>query len=137
MTVWTINVGMFKDLVAHRLRLAIDPPETPVGLLHLPCDLEPHWLNQMSAEHKVAERSGGKVKRRWVLKPGRKRNETWDVTCYNAAAAKMIRADTLRSDKRGGAGYVKTNTPPKAKGKRPPPMGSGKGRGINPGGGRW
>jgi len=97
LTVWTVNVGMFKDLASHRLRLKLRPQENPIGLTHLPSDMPQHFVQQLSAEHKTARRSGNRVVRRWVLKPGRKRNEAWDVFVYNIAAARMVRVDTLRS----------------------------------------
>jgi len=97
LTVWTVNVGMFKDLAAHRLRLKLRPQENPIGVTHLPSNMQEHFVRQLSAEHKTARRSGNRVVRRWVLKPGRKRNEAWDVLVYNIAAARMVRIDTLRS----------------------------------------
>lgn len=96
LTVWTLNVGMFKDLAAYRLRLKLQPQEEPIGLTHLPNNMPKHFLNQMSSEHKTQVRSGSRVVRRWVLKPGRKRNEAWDVFVYNIAAARMVRVDLLR-----------------------------------------
>jgi phage terminase large subunit GpA-like protein len=126
MTVWTVNVGLFKDLVAHRFRLSLETEnrESVVGLLRLPNDLEPHWIEQLSSEHKVVERTGKRQVRRWVMKPGRKRNEAWDVTVYNAAAAKLIRVDTLRSDDRmpNRPNTEERKDPRRAK-KRPPSTG--------------
>jgi phage terminase large subunit GpA-like protein len=135
--VWTVNVAMFKDLVAHRLRLSLaDDVERPIGRIHLPNDLPEDVLEQMSSEHKVAQRSGSRVKRIWLLKPGRKRNETWDVTVYNAAAAKMIRADTMRSEP--PPDYLARRQEQQGRGKRPRVMGRGRGGGVNlPRGGRW
>lgn len=98
LTVWTINVGMFKDLVASRFARALEEPNSKAGRPHLPNDLPEDWLTQMASEHKVRERSGNKEVHRWVLKPGHQRNEAWDLTVYQAAAARMIRCDTLRSD---------------------------------------
>jgi phage terminase large subunit GpA-like protein len=85
----TIAVAIFKDLVASRLENA---------KLHLPSDLSPELLRQLSSEHKVRERSGSRMRMRWVLKPGHQRNELWDLVVYLAAAARLCRLDrTLRS----------------------------------------
>lgn len=101
LTVWTVNVDMFKDLVAHRLRLALqdDDGQKKLGVIDIPNDLEPRHIRQMSAEHKVAKRSRGKIREGWELKPGRQRNEAWDLLVYNAAAARMLRLELLRSDR--------------------------------------
>ena len=104
LTVWTVNVDTFKDLVNHRLQLALredeDTPEDEVviGRVDIPKDIEPHWLRQMSAEHKIAKRTRGKMREAWQLKPGRKRNEAWDLLVYNAAAGRMLRLELLRSN---------------------------------------
>tara|TARA_R110000796_G_scaffold229663_1_gene347045 strand:+ start:891 stop:2825 length:1935 start_codon:yes stop_codon:yes gene_type:complete len=135
-TVWTVNVGMFKDLIAHRFRLALKEhgSDKPIGRLWLPSDLESHWLEQLSSEHKVVERSGKKVVRRWVLKPGRKRNEAFDVTVYNAAAAKLIRVDTLKSPERSAARPKDPRTQRRGNGRRI--MGKGR-NGVDLPGGNW
>lgn len=102
MTVWTVSVDMFKDVVAHRLRMAMrteDGDGANGGDIELPAGLEEAWLRQMSAEHKVVKRARGKMREMWELKPGRKRNEAWDLLVYNAAAARMLRLELLRSDK--------------------------------------
>jgi phage terminase large subunit GpA-like protein len=99
LTVWTVNVDMFKDLVSHRMQLALaDGDEVPVGRLLLPKDMDPRWLRQMSAEHKIVKRSGNKQREMWQLKPGRQRNEAWDLLVYNAAAARMLGLDRVRSN---------------------------------------
>lgn len=102
MTIWTVNVGWFKDLVAARIGKAMEPPRDDdpapgAGRIWLPNDLPEGWLTQVASEHKVTERSGSKERARWVLKPGHARNEAWDLLVYNAAAARLIRVDTLRS----------------------------------------
>lgn len=99
MTVWTINVGIFKDLLAHRVATTA-AGNAQAGRLHLPNDLTTARLRELSSEHKVLERSGSKVRMQWVLKPGHHRNELLDLMVYNTAAAKMIRVDVLRSPDR-------------------------------------
>jgi len=121
LTVWTVNVGWFKDLVASRIARTIAEPESKPGRIHLPSDLPVDWLSQMASEHKVRERSGNKERHRWVLKPGHARNEAWDLTVYNAAAARLIRCDTLRSEERqpGASPPARPPGPPPRK-HRPP-----------------
>jgi len=97
MTVWTINVSLFKDIVAARLWRAVAEPNARNGRVHLPNDIPTELLVQFNAEHKVLERSGSIERARWVLRPGVKRNEMWDCLVYNAAAARMLRVDSLRS----------------------------------------
>lgn len=111
MTIWTVNVGQFKDLVAFRLRLALKGQEESKALIHLPNDFDEAEMRQVSSEHKVLIRSGRKERRLWIVKPGHERNEAWDLLVYQAAAARMKRMDLLRSD---GDGNL--TTPPK-----PPP----------------
>lgn len=113
LTVWSVNVGWFKDLVAARILRTLADPNTKAGRLHLPSDLPVDWIEQMSSEHKVREISGSKEVHRWVLKPGHRRNEAWDLTVYNAAAARLIRCDTLRSDGEGDAPPPAPARPPR------------------------
>jgi phage terminase large subunit GpA-like protein len=98
MTIWTVNVGFFKDLLATRMQKAQAEPESKAGRLHLPQNLDAEFVKQLASEHKVRERSGNKERMRWVLKPGHQRNEAWDLTVYNVAASRLIRVDVLRSE---------------------------------------
>lgn len=100
LTIWTVHVAWFKDLVASRIAKAVTEPGAKEGRIHLPGDLPDSCLQQMSSEHKVRERSGSRSKMRWVLKPGQVRNEAWDLLVYNAAVARMIRVDSMRSSGR-------------------------------------
>ena len=49
------------------------------------CDLE--YAEQVTAEHKITERSGGKEVQRWVLKTSHADNHYLDCEAYAAAAA--------------------------------------------------
>jgi phage terminase large subunit GpA-like protein len=95
--VWTINVGMFKDIAAARLRREDEAQKR--GRIHLPVDLPADVVKQLASEHKVRQRSGGKARDRWVKRPGHLRNEAWDLLVYQLAAARLVRIDTLRSDR--------------------------------------
>lgn len=98
MTIWTVNVGMFKDMVAARFAKALlESNEEGAGRIHLPSDLPEDFVRHLSSEHKVRERSGSQERMRWVKKPGHQRNEGWDLAVYNAAAGRMYRVDSMRS----------------------------------------
>lgn len=100
MRLWTIHVGIFKDLLAARIALSGDEKhEGNAGRVHLPSDLPDDVLAQLSSEHKVRVRSRGHERMRWVLKSGHRRNELWDLAVYNAAAGRLVRCDLLRSSK--------------------------------------
>lgn len=98
MIVWTITVSWFKDLLAGRIAKALAEPDSRVGRLWLPADAPETMKVQLASEQKVRERSGKREVLRWVLKPGHQRNEAWDLQVYAAAAARMFRVDTLRTE---------------------------------------
>lgn len=98
MTVWTVNVGWFKDLVSSRIQRALAEPESKAGRIWLPIDAPDALKVQLASEQKIRQRSGNREVMRWVLKPGHQRNEAWDLQVYQAAAARMIRVDTLRTE---------------------------------------
>jgi phage terminase large subunit GpA-like protein len=100
MTVWTVNVDWFKDLIAQRMQQALAEPESRAGRLWLPSDLDAASLKQLASEHKVKQRSGNREAMRWVKKPGHQRNEAWDLQVYQAAAARLSRIDTLRTERK-------------------------------------
>jgi phage terminase large subunit GpA-like protein len=123
MTIWTVNVGWFKDIVAARMSKAMaeakDNDSAPnAGRIHLPSDLPEGWLKQLASEHKVKERTGKNERLRWILKPGHARNEAWDLLVYNAAAARLIRVDTLRSPGNIPARPPRPTPPPRPERKR-------------------
>lgn len=125
MIVWTVNVAMFKDLVAHRMALAAPQEATtnaePVGRIHLPHGIPPDELAHLSSEHKVLERKAGKARARWVLKPGHQRNEGWDCLVYNMAAGRMVRVHLLRSPGRSAtASRAMPQRPTPSTNPRPP-----------------
>lgn len=97
--VWSINVAYFKDLLAHRMTATAEE-KAAVGRMHLPNDLPQSRRNELASEHKIVERKGTKTKTRWTIKPGHRRNELLDLMTYCAAAARMVRVDTIRSAER-------------------------------------
>ena len=57
------------------------------------CDLE--YAEQVTAEHKITERSGGKEVQRWVLKTSHADNHYLDCEVYAAAAADVLNVRSL------------------------------------------
>lgn len=120
MTLWTVNVGWFKDLVAQRMAIAQTEPDARAGRIHLPNGLPEGWLKQLNSEHKVLDtKSRTREVYRWVLRPGHRRNEAWDLMVYNAAAARLIRCETMVSPGRLGDGPPRKSTPPPPPARRP------------------
>lgn len=121
--VWSVNVNLFKDMVAARIGKAITEPEAKADRIHLPNGLPPNWLDQLTSEHKVRERRGATERHVWVMKQGHLRNEAWDLCVYNAAAARMIRVETLRSPENLPVRAQQQAAPraPKPRGRRPGP----------------
>lgn len=125
MQLHTVNVGWFKDLVAGRLQKAIEDPESRAGRIHLPQGLPENWILQISAEHKVRVRSGTREVERWVKKPGRDRNEAWDLLIYNAACARQQFVNLLVSDGNRPFRQQNRKPPPPPRPRRPRPPGGG------------
>jgi len=105
--VWHLNVGFFKDLAS--LRILNGSGNGPQSF-HLPEDVGETYVSEVSAEHKVIERSGSKMVERWIQKPGHRANHFWDCEIYNFAAGVLLRIHTLR----GGE-----NAPPRRAHRRP------------------
>lgn len=118
LTIWTLQVGWFKDLLAARIQRTAGGDDSRHGQLHLPNDLPDAFLKQLASEQKVRHRRGTKMRSVWVLKPGHVRNEAWDLLVYNVAAARLIRCDLLKS-------ADNPNAPPPPK---PPPGRERRGR---------
>ena len=58
-----------------------------------------------------------KVRMRWVLRPGHKRNELWDLMVYNYAAGRMIGVERLKTTSHGGQVKQRSRAP-KPRGRR-------------------
>ncbi len=95
LVVWHVNVGVFKDRLAASIQVGPDT-ERPHSF-HVHSDPSDEFCGQMSAERKVLDRTGQKVRARWVLRPGRKANHYWDTAVYAWAAAEAIHVPTLRT----------------------------------------
>jgi phage terminase large subunit GpA-like protein len=96
---WHVNVGMFKDLVSASMRVGgIDGP----GAFHVYEEADTTYLDEMTSEHKILQRTAVRERERWVKKAGHRQNHYWDTEVYNRAVAHLIRIDTMRGD--GGTG---------------------------------
>lgn len=90
---WHVNVGLFKDEIAIRLRTGRGPGP---NAFHVYSDVDERYLQEMVAEHKVTVRKGQREIERWVKKPGYRQNHFWDTEVGNAAAAAAIYVHHLR-----------------------------------------
>lgn len=90
---WHVNTGYFKDLVAVRVRTGGAPG---ASAFHLYEDVDDAYLQEMSSEHKVLQRSGTRSRERWVPKHGRAQNHFWDCEVGAAAMAQLLGVDRLR-----------------------------------------
>jgi len=80
-----VDGGKYKDMIASRMK-----KENGKGswMVHAECDLE--YAQQVTAEHKVTERNGGKVNQGWVKKATHAANHYLDCEVYAAAAADVL-----------------------------------------------
>ena len=62
-------------------------------MVHKNCDLE--YTEQVTAEHKITERSKGKVVQRWGLKASHAANHYLDCEVYAAAAADVLEVRSM------------------------------------------
>lgn len=85
-----IDGGKYKDMIAARMR---KPNGRGSWMVHKDCDLE--YAEQVTAEHKITERSKGKVVQRWTLKTSHAANHYLDCEVYAAAAADMQEVRSL------------------------------------------
>ncbi len=85
-----VDGGKYKDLIAARMRR---PNGTGSWMVHRDTGLD--YAEQVTAEHKIAERSGGKVVQKWVPKMSHAANHYLDAEVYAAAAADLKGVRTL------------------------------------------
>ena len=90
MTLALIDTGKYKDMIAGRMR-----KENGSGswMVFQGCDAE--FANQVTAEHKVNVKSGGRTIQQWVLKSSHADNHYLDCEVYAMCAADMLGARTL------------------------------------------
>ena len=85
-----VDGGKYKNMIAARMR---KPNGRGSWMVHQDCDLE--YAEQVTAEHKITERSKGKVVQKWVLKTTHADNHYLDCEVYAAAAADMQEVRSL------------------------------------------
>ncbi len=85
MTLVLVDGGKYKDQIAARMR---KENGTGAWMVYQGCDLD--YAEQVTAEHKITERSGGKEVQRWVLKTPPADNHYLDCEVYAAAAADVL-----------------------------------------------
>lgn len=82
MTLVLVDGGKYKDMIAARMRR---PNGTGSWMVYQGCDLD--YAEQVTAEHKITERAGGKETLKWVKKTTHADNHYLDCEVYAAAAA--------------------------------------------------
>ena len=90
MTLVLVDGGKYKDMIAGRMR---KPNGTGSWMVYQGCDQE--YAEQVTAEHKITERTGGKEAQRWVLKTSHADNHYLDCEVYAAAAADVLGVRSL------------------------------------------
>ena len=85
MTLVLVDGGKYKEQIAARMR---KENGTGAWMVYQGCDLD--YAEQVTAEHKITERSGGKEVQRWVLKTSHADNHYLDCEVYAAAAADVL-----------------------------------------------
>ena len=82
--------GKYKDMIAARMRR---PNGRGSWMVHKGCDLD--YAEQVTAEHKITERSKGKAIQRWALKSSHADNHYLDAECMAACAADVLEVRSL------------------------------------------
>ena len=88
-----IDTGKYKDMIAGRMR---KQNGTGSWMVHRGCDRE--YAEQVTAEHKVNVKSGGRTVQTWVLKSSHADNHFLDCEVYAMCAADMLGARTFHLD---------------------------------------
>ena len=85
-----VDTGKYKDMIAARMRR---PNGSGSWMVYKGCDLD--YAQQVTAEHKVTERSGGRQVERWVVKSTHADNHYLDCEVYAACAADLKNVRSL------------------------------------------
>ena len=88
-----IDTGKYKDMIAARMRRKNGQGS---WMVYQDCDRE--YAEQVTAEHKVNVKSGGRTVQQWVLKTSHADNHYLDCEVYAICAADMLGARTFHLD---------------------------------------
>ncbi|PKM72838.1 MAG: terminase [Firmicutes bacterium HGW-Firmicutes-16] len=80
-----VDGGKYKDMIASRMR---KPNGKGAWMVHKDCDQD--YAEQVTAEHKVTERAGGRETQSWKLKTSHAANHYLDAEVYSMAAADIL-----------------------------------------------
>lgn len=86
---WHIGVGAAKDRLFGLMRA--DPKK---GMFHASSDLEDEYFDQITAEHKVQQKTGRGTRWVWVKRKGHNRNERLDCAVYVIWLVEKMRVTT-------------------------------------------
>ena len=103
-----VDGGKYKDMIAARMRR---PNGRGSWMVHKDCDLE--YAEQVTAEHKITERSKGKVIQKWDVKTSHAANHYLDCEVYAAAAADMQEVRSLFLQNQEEKPEAKVDQPPR------------------------
>lgn len=101
-----VDGGKYKDLIAARMRRQNG---TGAWMVYQGCDLE--YAQQVTAEHKITQRTGSREVQRWVLKTSHGDNHYLDCEVYAAAAADVLGVRTLFLEEERVAEQVPAQAP--------------------------
>ena len=87
---WAVGVDTGKDGLQARLRIVPAPDEATPKAVHFPATgLSADYFDQLTSEMAITEiDKAGRKKRKWVMKPGQRRNEALD--CFILSEAAML-----------------------------------------------
>ena len=103
-----VDGGKYKDMIAARMRR---PNGRGSWMVHKDCDLE--YAEQVTAEHKITERSKGKAIQKWDVKTSHAANHYLDCEVYAAAAADMQEVRSLFLQNQEEKPEAKVDQPPR------------------------
>ena len=88
-TLIPVGTEAAKDAIFARLTVEVDGP----GRVHFSSLLDAPYFKSLTSEHAITTYTRGRAVRRWVLRPGFRRNEALDTMVYALAALRMLNPD--------------------------------------------
>lgn len=95
-----VDTGKYKDMIAGRMRKKLD--EKGRWTVYAGCDME--YAEQVTAEHKVNVKKGGRTVPQWVQKHSHGDNHYLDCEVYALAAADILNVRYLQLDEEEAEG---------------------------------